>query len=45
MKQTKAHKPKLKKAQNGAKLNLKPTLRSKRNTTKDKHRRGGHLEI
>jgi hypothetical protein len=37
-------KRKLKQPQNGIKLNLKPTPKSKRNKTREKHKRGGHLE-
>jgi hypothetical protein len=44
MKQTKAHETRLKQPQNGVRLNSKPTLRNKGNRTKEKHRKGGHLQ-
>jgi len=44
MKQTNAHETKLKQALNAVKLGLKPTQRNKRNITKKKNKRGGHLE-
>jgi hypothetical protein len=44
MKQTKAHKTKLKQPQNGIRLSLKPTPISKRNKTKEKHKKKGHLQ-
>jgi len=34
----------LKQPQNGARLSPKPTLRSKRNRTKEKRMRGAHLQ-
>jgi hypothetical protein len=40
MKQKKAHEMRLKQPQNGARLNLKPTPRSKKNRTKEKHKKG-----
>ncbi len=33
-----------KQPQTGTKLNLKPTPKSKRNKTKEKHKKGGHLQ-
>jgi hypothetical protein len=44
MKQMRACETKLKQPQNGIKLSLKPTPRNKRNRTKEKHKRGRHLE-
>jgi hypothetical protein len=44
MKQMKAHKTKFKQPQNGIKLSLKPTPRSNRNKTREKHKKGGHLQ-
>jgi hypothetical protein len=44
LKQTKAHKLILRQPQNGAKLSPKPTPRNKRNITKEKHMKGGHLQ-
>jgi hypothetical protein len=44
MKQMKACETKLKQPQNGTKLNMKPTPRNKRKKTKEKHRKGGHLQ-
>jgi hypothetical protein len=32
-------------APNGVKLNSKPTLKDKRNRTKKKHKKGGHMQI
>jgi hypothetical protein len=43
MKQTKKCETKFKHPQNGARPNLKPTPRNKRNKTKEKHMRGKHL--
>jgi len=43
MKQTKACKMNFKQPQNEAKMSLKPTPRSKRNTTQKKQKKGGHL--
>jgi hypothetical protein len=43
MKQTKAHKKKFKQPQNGTRLSLKSTLKSKRNINKEKHMKGGCL--
>jgi hypothetical protein len=40
----KACEMKLKQPQNGAKLSLNPTLRNKRNKTKEKHKKGKHLQ-
>jgi hypothetical protein len=46
MKETKTWETKLKQPQNGVKLSPKPiTPRSKRHKTKEKHRRGRHLQI
>jgi hypothetical protein len=42
--QTKAHKGGFKQSQNGTRLSLKPTPRSKRNRTKEKHKKGRHLQ-
>jgi hypothetical protein len=44
MKQTKARETRFKQPQNGAKLGLKPTPRSKRNKTSEKHKKGGYLQ-
>jgi hypothetical protein len=44
MKQTKACKTRFKQPQNGIKLSPKPTPRSKRNKTKEKHRRERRLQ-
>jgi hypothetical protein len=44
MKQMRAREMKLQQPQNGARLNLKPTLRNKRNKTTDKHRKEKHLQ-
>jgi hypothetical protein len=44
MEQMRACEMKLKQPQNGARLSPKPTPRSKRNNTREKHRRGGHLQ-
>jgi hypothetical protein len=35
---------KLKQPQNGTKLNLNPTSKSKKNRTREKHMRGRHLQ-
>ncbi len=43
-KQINAHKTRLKQPQNGVKLYPKPTPRSKRNRTKEKHRRRAHMQ-
>jgi hypothetical protein len=45
MKQMWAHKTRFKLPQKGIKINLKPTTRSKRNRIKEKHKKGGHLQI
>jgi hypothetical protein len=42
--QTRAHEVEFKQPQNGARLSSKPTLRSKKNRTKDKHKKGRHLQ-
>jgi hypothetical protein len=44
MKQMRAHKTKFKQPQNGARLSPKLTPRNKRNRTREKHERGGHLQ-
>jgi len=44
MKQTKAQKMKLKQPQNGTKLSPKPTQKNNRNRTREKHKKGGHLQ-
>jgi hypothetical protein len=44
MKQMRTCKTRFKHHQNGNKLSLKPTPRSKRNRIKEKHMRGGHLQ-
>jgi hypothetical protein len=44
MKQIKARKTRLKQPQNGARLSPKLTPKIKRNKTRDKHKRGGHLQ-
>jgi hypothetical protein len=44
VKQTKACKTRLKKPQNGIRLNLKPTPRSKKNRTSENHKKRGHLQ-
>jgi hypothetical protein len=44
-KQTKACEAKLKRPQNEARLNSKLTPINKRNKTKEKHKRGGHLQL
>jgi hypothetical protein len=44
IKQTKACKMRFKQPQNGVRLSSKPTPKSKKNRTRDKHRRGGHLQ-
>jgi hypothetical protein len=35
---------KLKQPQNGVRMGPKPTLKNKRNKTKEKHRKEGHLK-
>ncbi len=40
----KAQKMKLKQPQNGIKLSPKPTPRSNRSRTREKHKKGGHLQ-
>jgi len=40
MKQMKAQETRLEQPQNGTRLNPKPTTRSKRNRTKEKHKKG-----
>jgi hypothetical protein len=44
MKQKKAHGMKFKQPQNGTRLNPNPTSRSKKNRTREKHMKGGHLQ-
>jgi hypothetical protein len=44
MKQTRACETIFKQLQNGVKLSPKPTPRSKMNRTREKHRKGGHLQ-
>jgi hypothetical protein len=45
MKQTKACKTRFKQPQNGVRLSLKPTSKSKKNKTREKHKKGEHLLI
>jgi hypothetical protein len=44
MKQIKARKTRLKQPQNGARLSSKPTTKSKKNRTKEKHDKRRHLQ-
>jgi hypothetical protein len=44
MKQTKACETRFKQPQNGVRLNPKPTPRSKRNRTRENHRKKGPLQ-
>jgi hypothetical protein len=44
MKQTRACETIFKQPQNGARLSLKSTPRNKMNRTREKHRKGGHLQ-
>jgi hypothetical protein len=44
LEQTRAHETKFKQTQNGVRLSSKLTLRNKRNKTREKHERGGHLQ-
>jgi hypothetical protein len=44
MKQMRACETRFKQPQNGAKLSPKLTPRNKRNRTREKHKKGGHLQ-
>jgi hypothetical protein len=44
MKQMREHETRFKQPQNGVKLSLKPISRNKRNRTKEKHKKGKHLQ-